>query len=326
MRDLALVCLLVGTMAWPTASAVEEQDRNENGSISAPNVAQEAPVLTIRGLCPHPTLQLTGSANCQTVITRAQFEKLVDAIQPEMDAQTRRHLARAYPQYLEMAHEAEQRRLDQQPRFGERLAFARLQILSQELIREIQEEAARVPAKDIADYYQKNSAEFELYNFERIVVPLRRRANTQANGQSTEPGMQVVDDMSKEAEALRVRAAAGEDFAKLQKEAYEVAGMSGNSEPNPSLSKTRRRGLPPAHASMLDLKPGQVSPVISDVTGHYIYKLDSKEIEPLDSAKQEITNALRQQRVQQMIQSVEEPFTTEVNSAYFGADRKEDHD
>ena len=330
MRYFAPVCVLVGAMVWgqtqPASPAAGGQDRNQRTPTSASNVAAETPVITVKGLCSQRTPTSRGSANCQTVITRAQFEKLANAIQPEMDAQTKRQLARSYPQFLEMAHEAERRGLDKQPRFDERLAFARLQILSQELIRDIQDEAARVPEKDIDDYYQMHSAEFEQASVERIVVPLRKQPNVQPSAQGEEPGKQVEDDMSKEAEALRARAAAGEDFTKLQKEAYDVAGVSGNSEPNPSIGKTRRRGLPPAHSSVFDLKVGQVSLVISDATGHYIYKVDAREIEPLDSVKQEISNILRRQRAQQMIHSVDEPFTTDVNSAYFGAGGKEDKD
>jgi parvulin-like peptidyl-prolyl cis-trans isomerase-like protein len=330
MRYFVPVCVLVGAIVWgqtqPASPVAGGQDRGERKPTSASNIAPETPVLTIKGLCPQRTSISKSSAECQTVITRAQFEKLANALQPEMDAQTKRQLAHSYPQLLEMAHEAEQRGLDKRPRFDERLAFTRLQILSQELIREIQDEAARVPEKDIDDYYQMHSAEFEQVSLERIVVPLRKQQSAQPGAESADLGTQVENDMGKEAEALRARAAAGEDFAKLQKEAYGVAGMSDNSEPDPSIGKTRRRGLPPAHSSVFDLKVGQVSLVITDATGHYIYKMDAREVEPLDSAKPEISNMLRRQRAQQMMKSVEQPFTTDANSTYFGAGGKEDHD
>jgi parvulin-like peptidyl-prolyl isomerase len=88
----------------------------------------------------------------------------------------------------------------------------------------------------------------------------------------------------------------------------------------------RRKGLPPAHASAFDLKPGQVSPVITDATGHYIYKLDWKRVESLDAVRTEISNALRGERLRKMVQSLEEPFTTEINDAYFGADSANNSD
>ncbi|MFZ0283925.1 MAG: peptidylprolyl isomerase [Terriglobales bacterium] len=330
MRYLEAVCLLIGAIAWaqnqPAAPAAKRLDGGQMRPSSASDTAPETPVLTIHGLCTERKPTAMHSAKCQTVITRAQFERLVDAIQPEMDVQTKGQLARSYPEFLEMAREAKRRGLDKQPRFIERLAFARMQILSQELIREINAEAARVPEKDIEDYYRKNTAEFEEASLERIVLPLRREHDQQPGEEGPETGKQNEDDMRKQAEILRVRAAAGEDFAKLQKEAYEVAGISGNTEPNPRMGEMKRRGLPPAHASVFNLGVGQVSAVISDGTGYYIYKLDSRGIEPLDAVKEEISNRLRRQRAQQMIESIEHPFTTDVNSAYFKAGAKEADD
>ena len=314
MRDFCVACLLLGTLAWTQAkltppAAAQHQDDTQKPP-SAPAVGADAPVLTIKGLCASAETDRAKSP-CQTVITRAQFELLTDAL--HTDAQTRRHFAKSYPQFLVMAHQAEQRGLDKQPRFQAKLNFARLQILSQELMSQIQEEAGKVPEADIADYYRNNPGQFESLSVERIVIPNR------VNQQNAELG-QAEDAMAKEAELLRARAAAGEDFTKLQKQAYDAAGVSGNNQPNPSMGKMRRRGLPPAHASVYDLKPGEISQVISDPTGHYIYKLDSKGMESLDAVKNEISNTLRAQRVRKMIQSLQQPFTTEVNEAYFGAE------
>ena len=61
--------------------------------------------------------------------------------------------------------------------------------------------------------------------------------------------------MKTKAEALRVRAAAGESFSKLQDEAYLFAGLK-TKPPNPTLGKVRRSNLPPSHIVVMDLKPG----------------------------------------------------------------------
>ena len=123
--------------------------------------------------------------------------------------------------------------------------------------------------------------------------------------------------MSKLAESLRARAAAGEDFAKLQKEAFTAAGTKVES-PTVSMPKVRRTGLPPAHAAVFDLKPGEVSAVLSDSGGHYVYKVVSKEQLPLDQVKEEIRGTLRTQRVRDAMDKVQNSFKTETNEAYFG--------
>jgi len=338
MRALWVGFLLLGTtvraqeqrtapVAAPNHSATaDKHDDDPQKPAIAAGIAADAPVLTIKGLCPPLTTTTAGAERtqsvCQTVVTRAEFEKLFDALRPGMDAESKRHLAKAYPQFLMLAHEAEQRGLDKQPRFGERLDFARLQILSQELMRQVQEEAVQVPAADVDGYYRKNIAEFELASFERIVIPNR----TQLPQPGAEQGNAAEDAMTKEAELLRIRAAAGEDFSKLQTQAYAAAGVSGDNAPNPKMDKIRRRSLPPAHASVFDLKPNEVSAVISDPTGHYIYKLEWKGTEPLDVVKNEISHTLRGQRVRKIMEGLEQPYTIQVNETYFGADTSSDSD
>src|SRR5580698_4710088 len=123
--------------------------------------------------------------------------------------------------------------------------------------------------------------------------------------------------MTKLAESLRERAAAGEDFVKLQKEAFEAAGMKIES-PTVNLPTVRRGGLNAGHAAVFDLKPGEVSQVINDAGGHYIYKMNSKSGLPLDQAKNEIHGKLQNDRTREMLDKVNNSFKVETNDTYFG--------
>jgi parvulin-like peptidyl-prolyl isomerase len=336
MRGFLPVGVLIAAMAWvqmnsssqaaaPSASSAQSEN---GGQASAPaaDISPDTPVLTIKGLCSQPGQSSANGANpaCKTVVTRAQFERLVEIMKMEKDPLSKQQLSTAYPQILVLARTAEERGLEKEPRVQERLRFARLQILSQELVSQIREEAAKVPEQDIEEYYRQNPNQFEEVSLERIVIP--NRAQPKPGGQGATQADLDGNAMSKLADALRARAAAGEDFTKLQKEAYAAAGLSGNTEPNPRMDKMRRRGLPPAHAAVFDLKPGEVSPVISDSTGHYVYKMDSKETESLEAVKVEINNMLRRQRLENMIHQVEQAFATDVNHAYFGAEVKAKRD
>jgi len=75
----------------------------------------------------------TKASDCKTVVTRAEFEKLIDALSPNMPAPARRQLATRYAMGLVMAHEAHKMGIDQGPRFEELLRIARLQVASQQL-------------------------------------------------------------------------------------------------------------------------------------------------------------------------------------------------
>jgi parvulin-like peptidyl-prolyl cis-trans isomerase-like protein len=324
MRGFLPVGVLIAAMAWAQMnSAAPAAAPKVPAAGAAANVAPDAAVFTIKGLCAEPAPESAthpDNSGCQTVVTRAQFDELVEMLRVEKDPQATRALMTAYPQTLIMAHEAERRGLEKEPHVQVRLRFARLQILSQELIQQLKEEAGQVPEKDIEDYYHQKADDFEQFSVERIVIPNRAQPKPAAKG--AKPQTLDENGMSKLAQALRVRAAAGEDFSKLQKEAYDAAGLSGNTAPNPRMEKMRSHGLPPGHLSVFSLNPGEVSPVISDETGHYIYKLVSKEVEPLEAVKLEITKTLRRQRLEAMVHQVEQPFTTDVNHAYFGAEGK----
>jgi PPIC-type PPIASE domain len=339
MRYLPLICLLLfAIFAWGQEQSIpsnpqpdlppeyrppilRDNDEQKAPPASASKVASDAGVITIKGLCAQ-TPPSAASGNCQTVITRAQFEKLTEALLTNMKFSRKRQLASAYPDLLAMAREAEARGLENSPRFQERLAFARVQILSQELIRQIDEQSAEIPEKDLEDYYHSHAAEFESAVFERIFIPNHKRMDPLPKEKSTTEAVkaqrkEAEDAMIRLAEELHARAVAGDAFMSLQKEAYASAGMT-DVPPNPSLGQLRASGLPPGHASVFDLKPGEVSPVLSDSTGHYIYKVDSKENESFEAVKDEIHKMLENQRRDEAIQAIQRPVTTEFNPAYFG--------
>jgi hypothetical protein len=223
-----------------------------------------------------------------------------------------------------MAQAAEIHGLEKSPRVQQRIAFARLQILSQEMVRQIDEDSAKIPEKQIADYYHDHSAEFETATLERIFIPNRKREVSPADEKNIPEalearGHQSEAEINRLAENLRAKAVAGENFLALQNEAYTAAGMT-DVPPNSSLGQVRPNSIPPGHASVFDLKTGEVSKVISDPTGHYIYKLDSKQPESLSDTNDEIQRILKKERRDKALQVIQQPITTELDPAYFGSD------
>jgi hypothetical protein len=334
MRKYWVICLLFGVLAWgqgkpattpqeqnPSA-ADDDDDRPVPPPPSAAAVAPDAAVLTIKGLCPQSsnTGQISGS-NCETVITKTQFEKVAGAIQPSLSPVVKKQLMNLYPRLLIMSREAQARGLDKEEYFQQMFDLARMQILTQQLTHRIQEEAGKVPEQDIADYYQKNPGNFQEYTLERIYIPRVKQEPPppQKLSEEAEKDRQkhAEHEMTTLADALRARAANGESFEVLQKEAYQVSGLKSN-PPNASMGKLRRNGLPPGHDGVFSLKTGEVSPVISDAGGHYIYKVDAVDAETLTDATAEIHNLLRSQRLHAAMEKIQGPFTTEVNDAYFG--------
>ena len=171
------VLLLASVAVGQAPSATPPSPAPPSG---AESVAPETPVITIEGMCDTPKTTAAKTAvakktDCKTVVTRAQFDALANALQPNMNAATKRKLADLYPKMLIMAHTAKERGLENDPKFKQILQFARLQILSQELSRSMKEDADKVPAAEIEKYYKDNAAAFEQ-------VSLLHRPRNQAEG------------------------------------------------------------------------------------------------------------------------------------------------
>jgi hypothetical protein len=69
---------------------------------------------------------------------------------------------------------------------------------------------------------------------------------------------------------------------------------------------------------VFDLKVGEVSAVIADNGGHYVYKVVSEEVLPLDQVKEEIHNKLKSERLKEMLDKYSNSFQAIPNEAYFG--------
>ncbi len=344
MRFQYLACLLLAGLAYgqaappapPPAAGAKTAPLASTVPDKAPEVkaGPDDPVITLKGLCADSTQQ--GDA-CKTAITRAQFEKIVDALQPGMPPAMRRQLATRYAWMLKMSTAAEKRGLDKEPKYDEMMRFARMQILAQQLSGALREDASKVTDGDVENYYKENALSYEQATFARIFVPRAKQipppvvtpkagakagtgTKTSANQPPTAAQQKAAEEaMSNVARDLRARAVKGEDPDKLQKEAYVAAGLTGNA-PNTKMEKVRGVTLPANHRAVMDLKPGEVSEVISDPNGpHYIYKLVSKETLALDAVKPEIRSLISSQRYRDSMQGFQSDI--DLNDAYFGPSR-----
>lgn len=375
MRKSWLLCVLMGTLAWGQAApaAPPPQPAQAPAANGAPQVGgpmrPEAPpdtsasvpataaVITINGVCPpqpkpaaaakgatpKPASEKTSTASkpadvpCKTVITKAQFEKLVNALAPNATIQQKKQLAGLLPRLIAMSAEAKKEGMDKTAAYDETVKFVKMQVLTNQLQRKVQDDAGKISPAEIEKYYKDHPEVFEQFNVDRLFVPRTKQSEPEAKEKEEEDKDEKLTDeqkkakeeadkakteaneqaMTKLADDLRARAAAGEDIAKLQKEAFEAAGMKIES-PTVNLPNVRRTGLPPGHASIFDLKVGEVSQVISDSGGHYIYKINSKTEMPLDQASNEITGKMKNDRVREKMDKLNNSYKVDTNEAYFG--------
>ena len=172
MTRYSLVCLLLGTFSCSqtmiSKSALHAQEpaapatmpgapaSDQSRQAKTPAVAPDTPVITITGFCESPPAEKSAVSKCKTVITRSQFEKVIDAVQPGMPGRARRGFALQYVDFLVMAQRAEQMGLDKGASYEEQMKIARIQILAKQLTKAIQEQVAQISDEDIDAYYQNN--------------------------------------------------------------------------------------------------------------------------------------------------------------------------
>lgn len=364
MHKSWLLCVFLGSLAWgqaqpvtppaqpnpAPASPAQSSPAPAPGAAKAPAPAElpeNTVVLTIKGVCPSAPKTAAATktagkaavaakkpADCKTEITRAQFEKIASGLSPNVTPQLKRQLESALPRFMAMSEAAKAKGLEKSPRVIETLKLAKMQILTTELQRTVQEQADKISPSEIADYYKKNPEAYEQFSLDRLFIPRFKQAeaedkDTKEPEKLTEEQQKAKEaedkakqekgeqELNKLADSLRERAAAGEDFTKLQKEAFDAAGQKVDN-PTVNLPKVRRTGLPPAHAAVFDLKAGEVSAVISDNGGHYIYKVVSEEVLPLDQVTEEIHNKLKTERTKEMMDKYTNSFQAIPNEAYFG--------
>jgi hypothetical protein len=308
--------------ARPAESAEREDEERMAAPAGASNLPPDAPVITIHGVCETGQTAASGaSADCKTTVTRVEFEKLADTLQPKMPPQVKKQLANQYPQILFMAQEARRRGLENDAHYQAILAFTKMELLRLELDRSLQQDADRISDSEIQDYYDKNFKNFEQASFQRIFVPKARQSDVAKEGATPDQMQKQREasstDMKKVADDLHTRAAMGEDFDKLQQEVYADAGVKSAAPPT-SNPKVRRTGMPPAQAAIFDLKEGELSPVIDDAQGYFIYRLQSKTMPPLADVKDEIRNTLHSQRLQDARSKIQNAVSADLNKDYFG--------
>jgi hypothetical protein len=346
-----LLLVAVSTLAaQDTKSGVQQPAaRSSDTQLTATGVAPNDPVISITGFCdtgllvegtavpniasdtamPRDPKSLTPqgsngnsssadteSIKCKTEVSRAQFEKLADALGLADDRSSKIRTAVRYPELLLYAEKAHELGLDKNPRFQEKLKYTYLQLLWQAYAEELVRNSNDISDTDVEKQYKEHPETFEQVDLVRIFVPKEKKHASVPASPPQIFELYTADElaMKSEAERIRRKALAGGDFEKLEKEAYLFAGYSSDDAPDVNLGTTNRAEIPPEYGKMVfNLKPGQVSELIPAPRGWHIAKVRSRQTIPLSQAR----SVLQQLRLKELQDSVKSSIKAEFNDAYF---------
>jgi hypothetical protein len=286
----------------------------QQGPIAHPEaVGDKEAVITVHGLCSGNSG--ANGAACSTVVTKEQFEKIMAAVNQAgapMPPLAVRNLAERYVQMLAFSQQAEKLGLDKDPKFLEFMRVVRLNSLSDAYRKTIAEKNSTPSDADLQAYYDKNIAKFEQVKLGRIFIP-------RVDPKAPRGGLDDFEQRAQKlADAMRERAAKGENLDKLQQEAYKSLGLA-----PPSLNTdagTRRRGSfpPTVENDIFSLKSGEVTRVEPEPAGFQFYKLQGRDTLTLAQVKNEIIAALRNESLDASNKAVLDPLHTDLNETYFG--------
>jgi hypothetical protein len=277
------------------------------------SVAPEASVLTLEGPCEQTQKGAVLQSACKNVVTRADIDSLLDLLEPTASPAMRRQFAINYARLVAVSAVANRQHLERDPLVAKQLQMqqklAYMQVLANAYFRQVEAEARIVPPFEIDKYYSEHHPDFERGEVRRLQIPKQI-----LTGATTSIDSSV---LKAKAEELRARAAAGEDFDKVQHAAYEDLGIKA---PNSStkLGALRRSGLPADEGAVFDLDPGQVTQVLDSPNAFVVLKLESKKVVSLDDAKPEIVTLLQRERAKQALRDTTESAKAQFNLQYFG--------
>jgi parvulin-like peptidyl-prolyl isomerase len=284
----------------------------------AASVTPESPVITIKGLCQESGG--TSASDCRSTIHRAEFESLVQFVEPNWSTAQKRQFATSYAEALVLAQQAHKLGLDSGPRFETLMKMQREFVLQYLLAQALKEKADKVPDADIQASYESNKASYDEIELERLYIPAMQSVSSAGltAGELQKRQQDSMEMMKKVASDLHNRALKGAEFAQLQEEAYKAAGYTSTAGlPKGTTEKRRRPSMPQAELALLDLKAGDVSQVFDESNGLYIYRVLSRRVIPLSEVRDEISQRLRGERFRQYQREAHEVATPTLNEAYF---------
>ena len=337
MARYGFLCLLMAALACGGSASAQQTEPAQPpaGTKAAPAtdwkpaapVPPDAPVITIQGLCDHPSSGASAASDCKTVVKRAEFERVVELTHPQSPSSAYKFFAVQYVRSLILAGRAEEMGLDKNPLFAVRMEIPHMTLGRNALEQKFDAEAsAAVTDKDMENYYRDHTIEFMEVDVDRIFVPKMPREEDSdpklSAAEQQKRKQEWLEELRQEAEKLRVRALAGEDFLKLQVEAMIFAGLH-DKDADPamiSLPKMRRSMFSSGQRPVMDVKIGEFSPVLSDNNGYSIFRVKGRDTLPFENerVKREIRGILKGEYSKHQMDLVLNSVATTYDASYFG--------
>jgi PPIC-type PPIASE domain len=280
---------------------------------SGPATESTQSVISIHGLCEDSATDAAMEpSSCLTVVTREQFEELMNSINlagQSLPPAARRNLAQSYVQFLAFERAARKAGLEDTAQFAEIMRWLRLRTASDLYRRKLGEEFRNPPKEEIDAYYKEHLPSYDRVTIARILVP-RKPPSTREDKDFAQKALEATKQ-------ARDRAAKGDDPDEIQKDAYASLGLV---SPPPTAVGTLKRSdfLPEESEELFSLKTGEVSKVELEAASYVVYKITRRETLPESKVEADIAREISRQKFEAAVQKITGSLQPEYNDAYFG--------
>jgi peptidyl-prolyl cis-trans isomerase C len=258
-----------------------------------------------------------------TKITAADFERLIDTLQPQYRTAARgagrKQFADNVAQMLTLAHEAQRRKIDESADFKGRMMFQSSNILASMLVDRLGKDVQMSEA-DLRQYYADHKSEYEQVHARHILIRF------QGSQVPVRPGQKDLSDAEALAKAqeLRAKLAGGLDFAELAKLESDDTGSGSNGG---DVGTFRHGQMAPSfETAAFALKPGELSEPVKSQFGYHLIRVESHENRSFEEVRGELETRMKPEQTQKaitkMIEDLQKSSPPVFDPEYFPTDKK----
>ncbi|MDZ7639144.1 MAG: peptidylprolyl isomerase [Bryobacterales bacterium] len=249
----------------------------------------------------------------QQKFTREQFENLILALPPQLQAAARgpqkREFARQIAELFAVAGEAEKRQLDTRPELQMRLKYQRDNILAGFLYQQMVQEVTVDPAQ-VEKFYAENKDSFEEVTARHILVRFKG-SQVPARGDAAE--LSEEEALTKAA-ALKARLDAGEKFEELAKaESDDVGSGQGGG----SLGTFPKGQMIAEFENVAFTQPvGEVSEPVKTAFGYHLILVEDRKTKTIEEVRDEIAEQLKPTVAREQLKALTEAKGVTLSEDY----------
>ena len=249
-----------------------------------------------------------------TTFTMGDFKKYYQVLPPanqQMALRDRKAFLHQWGLFRKLAKQAEEQKLVEQSPYKEALEYSRMQLLTQARINEALNSATVEPA-EILRYYATNKEKYKQVRVKAIYITF----GDTAGAQSSKLKKPLTEAEAKgKAEKLLAGIRAGADFVKLVKEHSE--DVTSKAKDGDFAMLRPSDNIPDAFRSaVFALKQGEVSEPLRQAGGFYLLRAEEVTYSPLPQVRDEIFEALKQERYKQWFDQMNRDTKEIINPAF----------